>query len=82
MKDLTVTREQWQTAHPSLPMDDELCYCQVDGTGHVHAASVSAEAWAKGILAIHELAGYGSMIQVPAHSLRQARAIIGKGVRW
>jgi hypothetical protein len=40
--------------------NDDLCYCKPGFTGHVHAAKISPEEWARGVLAIDFL-GCGSM---------------------
>lgn len=61
----------------------DLCYCKPGFTGHVHAARLSAEEWARGILAMADLARDS---QVPwlaglPKAERQARKILQKRSR-
>lgn len=44
----------------TIKRDDDLCYCQPGFTGHIHAAKVTPEEWAHGVLAIDFLSR-GSM---------------------
>ena len=47
------------TVH-GIERHSDLCYCKPGFTGHVHAAKIDEETWARGVLAITEL-GRGSM---------------------
>lgn len=57
----------------STERHDDLCYCKPGFTGHVHAAKLTDEEWAKGVLAIDFL-GRGSMAtSTPKLSLKNRR---------
>lgn len=54
--------------------NDDLCYCKPGFTGHIHAARITPEEWAKGVLAIDFL-GRGSMsTSTPKLSAKNRRA--------
>lgn len=59
--------------------DPDLCYCKPGFTGHVHAAKIDPEVWARGVLAIDFL-GRGSIAvstpKLTAKNRRKAEAIL------
>lgn len=58
----------------STERHSDLCYCKLGFTGHVHAARISPEEWAEGVLAIDFL-GRGSMAtSTPKLSAKNRRA--------
>jgi hypothetical protein len=63
---------------------DNLCYCKPGFTGHIHAARITPEEWAEGVLAIAEL-GRGSMAtttpKLSPKNRRAAEAIVSKSPR-
>lgn len=53
---------------------DDLCYCKPGFTGHVHAARISDEDWAKGVLAIDFLGRGSHAISTPKLTPKNRRA--------
>jgi len=77
-----LTRAQWAELHPALAgqMQTDLCYCVRNSTGHVHGAIVDDLTWARGVLAIDELAR-GSMAAWAPRLTRRNRAIAEQVVK-
>jgi hypothetical protein len=54
--------------------NDDLCYCKPGFTGHIHAARLSDEEWAEGVLAIDSLGRNNMATSTPKLSARDRRA--------
>lgn len=54
--------------------NDDLCYCKPGFTGHVHAAKITSEEWATGVLAITALSTGSMATSTPKLSARNRRA--------
>ena len=50
-----------------------LCYCKPGFTGHVHAAKVDDLTWARGVLAIQELARGNRAVWAPRLTARNRK---------
>jgi len=59
-------------------MSDDFCHCMPGRTGHVHAAKISPEDWAMGILAMEKLTDSCMMVHLAGLSkaAKQARRIL------
>lgn len=54
--------------------NDNLCYCKPGFTGHVHAARITPEEWAQGVLAIAELGRDSMAVSTPRLTPKNRRA--------
>ena len=54
--------------------NDDLCYCKPGFTGHVHAARITPEEWAQGVLAIDFLGRSSMATSTPKLSAKNRRA--------
>lgn len=64
---------------PEVQRTPGLCYCNPNGTGHVHGAPVDPETWARGVLAIDAMAGqYPWAPRLSRRNRAAARRILAK----
>jgi hypothetical protein len=54
--------------------DPDLCYCKLGFTGHVHAAKISPEEWAQGVLAIDFLSRNSMATSTPKLTPKNRKA--------
>lgn len=54
--------------------NDDLCYCKPGCTGHVHAARIDLEDWARGVLAIDFLGRNSAATSTPKLTTKNRRA--------